>query len=154
LSAATIDMSRNTVVFAGATGQIPPSGGDQFLTGDFPAVVEASAVMADGQATRVRRIPGGMLFTFTVGAHSEAHRRMGLKWTAEKLLHSQKLAVPGEDMRAFDPTNGDVFSAKSVVISQPPGAQFSTEATRTWVLHGTDIDADYGLLIPVGGGSV
>lgn len=153
MSVGTLDLSRYVAVLT-ETGRLPPSGEGDFIAADFPVVVEELATMADGQVARIVRKFGGLTFTITVGKHSEAHRLLGVKWAAQKVLMGTNQAIPGESFRCFDPTSGDVFSAQSVVIAQPPSLAANESATLTWVLHGTDIDADFGALIPIGGGSV
>ena len=152
MATTTLDASRQILVF-GITGRAPPSGDQTYLTGDFPAVVETSATMSDGQAVRIRRKPGATDVVITCGVGSEAHRLLGVKWRREQQQANAGLKVVGETMRAVDPTVGDVFSAMDVVIAQPPGVNLGAEAIRNWTLSCTNIDIDYGTLITVGGGS-
>lgn len=153
MSAGTIDLSRATLVL-GITGTIPPSGDGTFFTGDFPAVVEAGPTMADGQAVRIVRQPNSAEYVLTCGKHSEAHRLMGAKWNRESAQRNARIKLVGETLRAVDPTNGDILMIQDCVVAQPPGAALSNDVTVQWTLHGMGLEAQYGTLIPIGGGSL
>lgn len=153
MSAGTIDLARATLVF-GITGTAPPSGDGTFFTGSFPVVVEAGSTMADGQAVRIVRQPGSAEYVMTCGKHSEAHRLMGVKWNRETAQRNARIKLVGETLRAVDPTNGDILMIQDCVIAQPADASLSNDATLQWTLNCIGLDANYGTLIPIGGGSL